>query len=282
MNKKILFILGIITATALILLFFFLKNQSIPKDTFLKPSPITQSYSISSGSKNRWFAPNTPSQYSFFVLHNQNDIVRNFQETHTKIMHVILVRKDLMYFQHLHPDFNSKTGQFTLSNIVFPAPGIYRIFANFAVADAPKDEMGEPQTQVVFEDVSVNVDLYQPLGLDEPRITKNVDDYQVNLMAHGTQGPLVSKKEAMLMFSITKKGKPIIDLENYLGSLGHSIILRQDSLDFIHTHPMETANTQTGMLDFMTTFPKPGKYKIFLQFQHQGEIITTDFILEIK
>ena len=50
---------------------------------------------------------------------------------HEKIMHFIVIRKDLANFQHVHPDFNSSTGEFTLSNLTLPSDGEYRLFADF-------------------------------------------------------------------------------------------------------------------------------------------------------
>jgi hypothetical protein len=34
-------------------------------------------------------------------------------------------------------------------------------------------------------------------------------------------------------------------------------------------------------ISFRTSFPKPGLYKVWGQFQHKGKIIMADFVLEV-
>jgi hypothetical protein len=49
-----------------------------------------------------------------------------------------------------------------------------------------------------------------------------------------------------LSFEVTKGGEAVSDLEEYLGALGHVVVLREGSLDFLHAHPLEGASAQTG------------------------------------
>ena len=96
---------------------------------------------------------------------------------------------------------------------------------------------------------------------------------------------------------VVEKIKQSITLEKYLGALGHSVILKEGALDYIHTHTGEqssaggqmehnvrSTNTrpQTNKIDFSTTFPDKGIYRIFTQFQHKGKVITTTYTVEVK
>lgn len=220
-------------------------------------------------------------EYSFSILDNKGQVVKDFAVTHTKLMHVIVVRKDLAYFQHLHPEFNQETGQFQFTNLVFPADGQYRIFADFALNDSKKDEMGMPSSVTLSEDVTAgSMEKYNTKSIGSEEATKVFDGYSVNLKTHGIP---VSGKENMLMFSISKKGKPVINLEPYLGALGHSVILKENTLDFIHVHPMQDIKSkQTGEIDFMVDFPEAGKYKVFTQFQIASKVITSDFVVTVS
>lgn len=84
------------------------------------------------------------------------------------------------------------------------------------------------------------------------------------------------------MFFLSENGNPVIDLEPYLGAFGHSVILREGSLDFIHAHPLENmSSSQTGNVDFMVNFPEAGRYKLFTQFQRNGKVITSDFVVTV-
>jgi hypothetical protein len=102
---------------------------------------------------------------------------------------------------------------------------------------------------------------------------------------------------------VNKNGQPVTNLENYLGALGHSVILKANTLDFIHTHAldgsvgqmpvmpgmdhsMEAMSNDMSMgeengpqIKFATTFPSSGIYKVFTQFQHQGKVITSDYVV---
>ena len=55
-------------------------------------------------------------------------------------------------------------------------------------------------------------------------------------------------------------GAPITDLEPYLGAMGHLMLIHEDGVTFVHSHPDETdpANGHNGSIDFLARFPKPG------------------------
>ena len=219
-----------------------------------------RSYMIKSNSQG--------SEYSFNIVDEQGNTLKDFAITHTKPMHVIVVRKDLAHFEHLHPEYDFSTGTFTLKNLTFPENGEYRLFTDFAV------EAALPIT--LFEDMKVGSTYSRkPLGSEEK--SKTFDTLDVSLDTHGN---LVSGAENMIMFTLSQNGTPIIDLEEYLGALGHAVVLREGSLDFIHAHPMESA-TQNGTVSFMVNFPEAGRYKIFTQFQRGGKVITTDFVVTV-
>lgn len=238
-----------------------------------------RSYCIKSNSQSLTFAANTPVPYSFSIVDDRGNITKDFEVTHTKQMHVIVARKDLAYFQHVHPDFDSATGVFTLKDLTLPADGEYRIFADFSPVGVQKDEMGMPLAVTTSEDIKTGSSYSpQPIGTEEK--SKTFDGMLVSLATHGTP---TSDAENMLMFSLKDvNGKPVTDLQPYLGALGHSVILREGNLDFIHAHPMEDVSaTQNGAVDFMVNFPEAGKYKVFTQFQRDGKVITTNFVLTV-
>lgn len=81
----------------------------------------------------------------------------------------------------------------------------------------------------------------------------------------------------------TDNNQPINDLQPYLGERGHLVILKQSSsltkADYIHAHAMK--DTPVGQVSFMTSFPTPGKYKIWGQFNRNGKIAITDFWVNV-
>ena len=238
-----------------------------------------RSYCVKSHVHDVSFKPNTPSSYSFTIVDDRGEVVKDFAITHTKSMHVIVVREDLQYFQHVHPDFDEASGTFTIPELSFPESGTYRIFADFAPQSAMMDSSGMPLGVTLFEDVKVG-GRYSPQSLGSEERTKTFGNQQAVLT---TSEPLQAGTTAVLSFQLTEDGKPVTDLEEYLGALGHSVILREDTLDFIHAHPMEAAGAaQDGQVDFMVTFPEAGKYKVFTQFQRNGEVFTTDYVVSVE
>lgn len=254
-----------------------------PDGTLTDAMPIQshRSYCIRSDSAGRTYAVRAPNKYSFSIVDDRGDTLKKFETTHTKLMHVIVVRKDLEYFQHIHPEFDPATGRFTFTDLTFPADGVYRIFADFAPGGGQKDAMGMPLAVTLSEDVPVGVGArYAPQALGSEEKEKTFDGYQVAL---SSDQALVSGKEIMLTFGLEQNGRPITDLQEYLGALGHSVILREGNLDFIHAHPMEDVNRpQTGEVGFMVDFPEAGRYKVFTQFQRQEKLTTTEFVISVR
>ncbi len=249
------------------------RSYHIQPDPSSDPSSFGKTYSV-----------HTPNEYSFSIVDDQGRTLKDFATTHTKQMHVIVARKDLKYFQHIHPDYDTTTGTFTLKDLTFPADGEYRIFADFAANEGMMDAMGMPLGVTISEDVVAgNLANYKPEALGSEEKTKMFDGYQVSL---ATDGALTSGMESMLMFTVTQNGKAVTDLEPYLGALGHSVILREGTLDFIHAHPIEgvvegVTAKQNGTISFMVNFPESGKYKVFTQFQKDGKVFTTDFVVSV-
>ncbi len=222
--------------------------------------------------------PNTPITLKYVVENQQGQPLKTFETVHERIMHFIVVRKDLEYFQHLHPAFDSRAGIFTLSNLIFQHDGEYRIFADFTPMASSMGHTGRMMMDhgndvTVPADISVgDFSAYHPEPLKEGALEKTVDDLEISLR----------KETNMLVFDIKKNAKPVTDLEPYLGALGHAVILHEGDLDFLHAHPQESLDDkQTGTVSFMAEFPKSGYYKVFAQFQHQRKIITVDFVLHL-
>ena len=78
------------------------------------------------------------------------------------------------------------------------------------------------------------------------------------------------------------KGRPVRDLEPWLGALGHLLLVQQDAETFAHAHPddRERGVGRDGRIPFLVRLPKPGVYKGWLQFQRGGKVETVEVALE--
>jgi hypothetical protein len=228
---------------------------------------------------------NKPVTLKYKIKNDKGEVVKDFIIAHDKLMHFIIVREDLMQFQHLHPSFDKTTGEFKI-DINFKENGPYRFFADFT--PATDNPMKLPVT--VFNDLNVgNISNFQPKEI-LVNTNSNVIAAPDYLVQYSFSNNLESQIPATYSLIIEQENKPVA-LEKYLGALGHSVILKEGSLDYIHAHAGEHAlsgrvheghETSSNKIDFTTTFPSSGKYKIFTQFQHQGKVITTDYVVDIK
>jgi hypothetical protein len=184
-----------------------------------------------------------------FSIEGATGPVRDFEVAHEKRMHLIVVRRDGRGFQHLHPTLNAD-GTWS-APITLAEAGAYRVFADFQRA-------GEAQT--LAADLTVDGDAdYAPLP--RANTVAQTDGYTVELNAHGAE----------LGFEITRAGKPV-QTEPYLGAGGHLVALREGDLAFLHVHP-----TDEHGVTFETDLRKDSRYRLYLQFQHDGRVHTAEF-----
>jgi hypothetical protein len=201
---------------------------------------------------------------AFRIVGRRGATVRHFDVEHTKRMHLILARRDLTGFQHLHPVQRADGTWETTARI--PAPGSYRLFADFSRA-------GRPQTLATDLRVDGRADL-RDMPAPASRATSD-GGYDVAL-APADAGP---GEEAELRFTITRDGAPV-PTEEYLGAGGHLVALREGDLAFLHVHPTNDAGSDE--IAFASTFPTAGRYRLFLQFQHEDRVQTVAFTQVVR
>lgn len=220
---------------------------------------------------------NTATQLAIIVTEQAvGDAIKEFELVHDRPMHLIIVRDDLSYFDHLH--LEPQNGIFATA-YSFPSAGDYKLWVDV------KPQGGRQfltafrlhiEGQPVYERFSLAVDnQYTKLVMN--------GQYRVSLALPSELG---IHHGANLKFSIADvNGKPITDLQPMLGAKAHSIIISEDTHDFLHVHPEEEVSSSwRGGPDaaFHAQFPKAGLYKTWVQFQHHGKTITADFVLSVK
>jgi hypothetical protein len=200
----------------------------------------------------------------FRIVDTDGRPVRDFDVEHTKRMHLIVVRRDMTGFQHLHPRMRAD-GTWT-TPVRLPAAGSYRLFADFA-------HDGEATTLAGDIRVDGPAEL-RALPAVTPSAT-SADGYDVRLAARALHAGQASD----LRFTVTKGGRPV-QTEPYLGAGGHLVALREGDLAFLHVHPSK--GSHPGEVGFAATFPTPGRYRLFLQFQVAGRVQTVAFTQEVQ
>lgn len=224
-----------------------------------------------------------PSELSMIVTEQQTGgRVGQFEIIHEKLMHLVVVSDDLSYFAHVHPKFNDREKVFAITH-TFPAAGRYRMWVDVK----PK---GAGQLIKKFD---LNVDgkpARQPIPIVADRnFAKDIvaaggqKYYQVQLKVPER---INAGKDTEIVFELSdSQGRPITDLEPLMAAGGHCVIISSDAERFLHVHPIEEvdAGWRGGpKVVFRTNFPSQGLYKTWGQFQHRGNIITVDFVLQVK
>lgn len=285
------FYAGLVTLVALVAVVgvtaFRGKKQQTVSEMFCGPdghltltAPIQshRSYCLRALTAVKGLRPGAPVDFDFEIIDDRGETLTKFATVHEKIMHVIVVRHDLTQFQHLHPTFSAADGRFRVKSLVLPGDGPYRLFADFTPVSGMPGPGGIPMPVTVPADLDVgDRRAYRPQALPPPSDSSTVGDYEITLVRSDT---LKAGAEARLTFTIERDGAPVGDLEPYLGANGHAVILREGDLAFIHSHALEDRTAlRAGNLPFMVHFGEPGRYRMFIQFQHRGSVQTAAFTL---
>ncbi|MFE2154747.1 hypothetical protein ACFXAO_32415 [Streptomyces lavendulae] len=187
--------------------------------------------------------------------------VTAFKTEHGKELHFIVASRDLTVYRHLHP-VRAADGTWS-TPVDLPAAGGYKAFADFT----PAAEGAKGVT--LGADLSVP-GAYAPQTLPPQTRTAEVDGYRVDLA-----GDLAPGKAGELKLTVSKDGRPVTDLEPYLGAYGHLVALRDGDLAYLHVHPNEGGPGPD--VSFTATAPSSGSYRLFLDFQHGGTVRTAAF-----
>ncbi|MGW3498420.1 hypothetical protein [Streptomyces sp. NPDC001020] len=191
--------------------------------------------------------------------------VTGFEREHGKELHLIVASRDLTVYRHLHPT-RATDGTWS-TPVELPNAGAYRVFADF------KPKGGEGLT--------LGADLaapgrYEPASLPTHNTTAKVDGYEVKLA-----GSLAAGTADELKLTVTRNGKPVRNLQPYLGAYGHLVALRSGDLAYLHVHPNGEpgdGETKPGPeVSFTATAPSAGMYRLFLDFKHEGKVHTAAF-----
>ncbi|MBD2463425.1 hypothetical protein H6G89_20660 [Oscillatoria sp. FACHB-1407] len=216
--------------------------------------------------------PNTPTTLQIEVQDQDGNAIAQFDQFQEQIMHLIAVSDDLQVFQHLHPIYKGN-GRFEVET-QFPQAGNYTLFSDYQPT-GQAEQVSVLKTQIEGDNpAAAQIDL---------SYTKTFGQTTVSFAP--TAATIKTGEEVILQFDLqdTASNQPITDLQPYLGEKGHLVIVRQSTSltrdNYIHAHAVH--DTPGNQVHFATRFPQPGRYKLWGQFNRNGEIITADFWVEV-
>jgi hypothetical protein len=195
--------------------------------------------------------------------------VTGFTPTHEAELHLIVVRRDLTGYQHVHPTMDAD-GTWSIP-FSFDQAGTYRVFADF-MPD------GADSAMTLGVDVAVAGE-FTPEPLAAPSPTAEIDGYTVTL-----DGDILAGDESTLTLSVRLDGEPVTDLQPYLGAYGHLVALRDGDVAYLHVHPEgepDDGRTAPGPeVSFVVEVPSEGAYRLYFDFRHDNTVRTVEFTVE--
>ncbi|WP_306364359.1 hypothetical protein [Nocardia sp. CC227C] len=206
--------------------------------------------------------------FRFQIVGPDGKAVTDFAPIHDRELHLIVVRRELDGFWHVHP-VRAADGTWEV-RLTLPEAGAYRAFTDIAPTALGK-------TITLGADFAIAGD-YRPQPVPATGRTAAVDGYEVTL-----DGELVAGAGRLLTLTVRKGGEPVTDLQPYLAAYGHLVVLRAGDLAYVHVHPngepgdgITAAGPEIG---FHTAVPGRGTYRLFLDFRHGNVVRTAAFTL---
>ena len=200
--------------------------------------------------------------------------IRHLEYVHERPIHLLIVSLDLQEFAHVHPEVN-EYGVWEVTH-TFAHGGKYRLYADFTPP-------GENRRVEKF-DVTVQ-------ATSTPSPVKTSTHVPITLEA---ATPLRANVDIELLFKLGS----IAGLQPYLGAWAHAVIAGENLSSFSHAHPLEEGDSpikQSEMhlhtpealgpapnqIRIATSFPAAGLYKIWLQLQIVGKVVTVPFVVNV-
>ncbi|MFF5369583.1 hypothetical protein [Streptomyces sp. NPDC013187] len=208
-----------------------------------------------------------PSDLRLTVRDTGGRALTAYQREHDKELHLIVASRDLVTYRHLHP---TRAADGTWSTPVdLPRAGGYRVFADFTPAKE------NAQNLTLGADLAASGP-YEARPLPPASTTARVDGYDVKLTGAPRPG-----RASELQLKVSRDGRPVTDLQPYLGAYGHLVALRSGDLAYLHVHPNGEpgdGTTRSGPdISFTAAAPSSGAYRLFLDFKHDGKVHTAAF-----
>ena len=228
--------------------------------------------------------PGRPFKLRLTVRHPRTHaVVTQFAVVHEKRFHLFVISEDLGHYDHVHPE-QAEDGSWLL-DVSVPRSGRYRLYSDFLPAGGPPQVIARP---IVTSDSAAAVPDSAEIRLVPDRVLNHTIG-QLSVTLELPSGGLKAGHEGTFVYRLADAatGKPVTDVEPYLGAWGHSLAVSEDMSRVVHAHPVEgvpddrPAARGGPRLTFKAALPEPGRYRIWTQIKRSGEIATAVFTVDV-
>jgi hypothetical protein len=215
--------------------------------------------------------------------------IEKFEVVHDKQYHLFVISQNMEYFQHLHPE-QRPDGTWTI-DVTLPKAGYYKVLSDFLPAGGSTQFIARPLVTAGYTG-----DLTADSAHLVPDATHRHSVEDITAEVSLDPPSFVAGLYGHLNFHLTDTttGRPVTDLQTYLGAFGHTLIMSEDMADYVHSHPIDlSVSDENGPKQFMlpvgvdpetlhggpdVTFeglmPKPGLYRAWTQFRRNNKLYT--------
>jgi len=239
-----------------------------------------------------------------------------FVPDHGKLMHLFLVKQgDLGALAHLHPMALDSVA-FEAALPPLPA-GRYHLFADVVHESGFAETMVNTVTLEGSTDAWRPTDSDDAAYTGGAGTPARFDDGST-LSWGGAAMAHIAGGDASLSFTLRDAKGASLTVEPYLGMAAHAVVMRDDGTVYVHLHPAGTASmgaqqallawtpadsargsirrklerdtsmrdmrpgAQPGDFTFPYAFPKPGRYRVWVQFRRGGSVRTAAFDVQVS
>ena len=235
--------------------------------------------------------PGVKTTWRFDIRHpGTGEEVQSLELVHERPYHLFVISQDMTHFQHIHPE-QQRDKSWTI-DVTLPTPGYYQVLSDFLPRGGASQLISRPLVTAGYTgDLAGNSAHLVP----DTSAIKVVDDITASVWFDPST--FVAGLYGHIIFHLTdtKTGRPITDLQTYLGAFGHTLIMSEDMLDYVHSHSLDilAADDDDGLPQFIippgsdleklrggpdVTFdglmPKPGRYRAWTQFRRNDLVHT--------
>ena len=214
-----------------------------------------------------------------------HDPVTRFEPVHERRYHLFVISQDMTSFQHIHPE-EQADGRWSI-RVTLPKPGYYQLLSDFLPSLGSSQFIARRLVTAGYTG-----DLMSDRARLVPDTKATQTDKDITATVAYDPPTFVAGLYGHLRFTLTDSasGRPLTDLQTYLGAFGHTLIMSEDMREYVHSHPIDllppNVNLETirggPTVTFEGMMPKPGRYRAWTQFRHNDIVHTIVSTFEVK
>jgi hypothetical protein len=233
------------------------------------------------------------------VLHpGTGEVVKKLETVHERQYHLFVISQDMEHFEHIHPR-ELADGTWTI-DLTLPKAGYYKVLSDVLPSGGSSQFIARPLVTAGYDgDLAASSAHLVP----DVSPTKTVEDITASVTTDPAQFVVGQYGHLTYHLVDSTTGKPIVDLQTYLGAFGHMLIMSEDMAEYVHSHPLDiiAAPSDDGGppvfrippgadleklrggpdVTFEGLMPKPGRYRAWTQFRRNNRLHTFAFTFEV-